>query len=374
MPPFVLNGRMTLPLELPIDPMLASAVDQIPTDPRFVHEPKWDGFRCIVSRDGEVIALDGRGKKSLTRYFPEVVNALSGWLPDGAILDGELIVRAGEPGSQRLDWDALSARIHPAASRIALLSEQTPAELVFFDALALDGRDLTALVWQQRREQLETVFSSARGGGHGATGPADLASARAHPGAHLSAVLGGLDEAIRAFESFEGAGLDGIVSKPRDSVYQPGKRGWKKTKHSRTAEAVVIGYRVHKRGHGVGSLLLGMYDASGTLLPVGGIGAFSSAMRDQLVEELEPLVVRDESGEPVPVVRPRSRFSKPDPVASVTLRPELVAEVAFDQLQGVRFRHAVTLLRFRPDRDARSCLLDQVERAPSYDLAGVLTD
>lgn len=350
---------MSLPLDLPIDPMLASAVDRIPDGPGFAHEPKWDGFRCIISRDGDRIALDGRGKKPLTPYFPEVVSALSSWLPDGAILDAELIVRAGQPGAQHLDWDALSARIHPAASRIALLSEQTPAELVCFDVLALDGADLTGLIWDERRDRLEAVFASA---------------ADRHRGAHLSAVMLDLAEAQRAFERFEGAGLDGVVSKPRDSLYLPGKRGWKKTKHSRTAEAVVIGYRIHKRGHGVGSLLLGLYNESGTLVPVGGIGAFSDVVRDQLIDELDPLVLRDADGEPVTLDRPRSRFSKADAVQSVALRPELVVEVAFDQLQGARFRHAVSLLRFRPDRDAGSCLLDQVERAPSYDLARVLTD
>ena len=350
---------MSLPIELPIDPMLASAVDRIPEGPGFAHEPKWDGFRCIISRDGDRIALDGRGKKPLTPYFPEVISGLAAWLPDGAILDAELVVRAGEPGEQRLDWDALSARIHPAASRIAKLSQQTPAELVCFDVIALCGADLMGLTWDERRDRLESVFSSAG----------------AHHGAHLSAIMLELGEAKRAFDQFEGAGLDGVVSKPRDSHYLPGKRGWKKTKHSRTAEAVVIGYRIHKSGHGVGSLMLGMYDASGNLVPVGGIGAFSDAVREQLIDELSPLVIRDASGEPVMLDKPRSRFAKPGAAAqSVSLQPELVVEVAFDQLQGTRFRHAVTLLRFRPDRVARSCLLDQVERAPSYDLAQVLAD
>lgn len=350
---------MSLPLALPIDPMLAGAVDRIPDGPRFAHEPKWDGFRCIISRDGDRIALDGRGKKPLTPYFPEVVAGLAEWLPDGVVLDAELVVRTGEAGAQRLDWEALSARIHPAASRIAMLSEQTPAELVCFDVLAFGGADLLGLIWDERRDRLESIFSSADG----------------HQGAHLSPIMLDREDALRAFEQFEGAGLDGVVSKPRDSYYLPGKRGWKKTKHSRTAEAVVLGYRIHKSGQGVGSLMLGLYDSDGVLIPVGGIGAFSDAMRTQLIDELAPLVIRDESGEPVMLDKPKSRFSKPGAAAqSVALQPELVVEVAFDQLQGPRFRHAVTLLRFRPDREARSCLLDQVERAPSYDLAQLLGD
>lgn len=349
---------MTLPLELPIDPMLAKSVEKVPLGPGYVHEPKWDGFRCIISRDGDQIVLGSRGKKTLTFYFPEVVAALTDWLPDGVILDAELVVRSGAPGAERLQWEALSQRIHPAESRVRLLSEQAPAEVVCFDLLAADGQDLTGLTWDQRRARLEALFARLPD----------------QPSVHLSRCTLDAEVAQDWFTRFEGAGLDGVVSKARDGLYQPGKRGWLKIKHRRTAEAVVIGYRVHKSGSGVGSLLLGMYDQSGTLLPVGGIGAFPDQVRQSLVTELAPLVQRDDQGNPLLLEKPRSRFSKSDDPGSVLLAPELVVEVAFDQLEGRRFRHAVTFLRFRPDRDARGCLLAQVEQAPSYDLAQVLAD
>lgn len=349
---------MSLPIELPIDPMLASAVAEIPAGSGFAHEPKWDGFRCIVSRDGDEIVLGSRGKKPLTGYFPEVVAALRGWLPAGVILDAELVVRAGEPGAERLDWEALSARIHPAQSRIDKLSLATPAELICFDLLAADGTELTELIWDERRAKLERLFTTQTG----------------QPSIHLSRYTTDLATAQMWFTVFEGAGLDGVVSKQRDSLYLPGKRGWRKTKHKRTAEAIVIGYRVHKRGHGVGSLLLGLYDADGQLVPVGGIGALPEAARTQLITDLAPLVRRDETGEPLIFDKPRSRFSTATDPQSIALAPELVVEVAFDQLEGQRFRHAVTLLRFRPDRDPHSGLLDQIEQAASYDLARVLAD
>lgn len=346
---------MALPLQLPLAPMLARSVDEVPAGDSFAYEPKWDGFRCVVSRDGDQIELGSRGRRPLTGYFPEVVAALAGWLPDGVIADGELVVRAGSPGAERLDWTALSQRIHPAASRIARLAAQTPAELILFDLPASGGEDLTGLGWRDRRSRLDALFA----GGD-------------HPAIHLSRWTGDAGLAQRWFTGFEGAGLDGIVAKARDGLYQPGKRGWLKVKHHRTAEAVVIGYRLHKRGHGVGSLLLGMYAADGTLAPVGGIGALPDTLREALVDQLAPLVIREDAGEAVVMERPRSRFQAADDPEAIALHPELVVEVAFDQLEGYRFRHAVTLLRFRPDRDPASCLLDQVQRAPAYDLAKVL--
>ena len=349
---------MTLPLTLPIDPMLAKSVEQIPTAAGYAFEPKWDGFRCIISRDGDQITLGSRGKKPLTDYFPEVVAALADWLPDGVVLDAELVVRAGEPGAEHLSWDALSQRIHPAASRIARLSAETPAEAVCFDLLATDGEDLTALPWDDRRARLEAFFASRPDS----------------PVIHLSRVSLAAEQAAEWFESFEGAGLDGVIAKPRAGTYTPGKRGWLKIKHHRTAEAVVIGYRIHRSGVGVGSLLLGLYDDDGNLLPVGGIGALPDQVRKDLIDELAPLVVTDADGAAVTLEKPRSRFSKSTDPQAVALRPELVVEVAFDQLEGHRFRHAVTLLRFRPDRDPASCLLSQVDRATSYDLARVLAD
>lgn len=352
------DRQVNLPLQLPIDPMLAKAVDAIPVGGGYAYEPKWDGFRCIISRDGDQIVLGSRGKKALTDYFPEVVAALAEWLPDQAIVDAEIVVRAGVPGAEHLSWDALSQRIHPAASRIARLSAETPAEVVCFDLLAEGGEDLTGLGWQQRRERLEALF----------------ASRPEQPSIHLSQVS--LDAGLAAdwFDSFEGAGLDGVIAKPLAGPYTPGKRGWLKIKHHRTAEAVAIGYRIHKSGSGVGSLLLGLYDDDGNLVPVGGIGALPDKTRTALIDELAALVVTDEDGDQVVLAKPRSRFSKSTDPQAVALRPELVVEVAFDQLEGHRFRHAVTLLRFRPDRDPASCLLSQVDRAKSYDLARVLAD
>ncbi len=336
--------------------MLALARDAIPQDPGLAYEPKWDGFRCVISRDGDDIVLGSRGSKTLTRYFPEVVAALQDWLPDGAIVDGELVVRSGPVGAERLQWDALSARIHPAESRIAMLSAQTPAEVVCFDVLAIGSHDLTAQPWHRRRTRLEELFESRD----------------SQAGVHLGQYTQDIDRAREWFDLFEGAGLDGVVCKPRDGAYQQGKRGWIKVKHQRSAEAVVTGYRVHKRGRGVGSLLLGMYDQHGTLVPVGGIGSFTDALRDQLEADLQPLVRRGTDGLPIALERPRSRFSSSADQSAIALAPELVVEVGFDQLEGRRFRHAVQLLRFRPDRDPGSCLLAQVERAPSYDLARVL--
>lgn len=348
---------MHSPIPLPIAPMLARAVQAVPDAPGYGYEPKWDGFRCIILRDGDEVELGSRGQKPLTPYFPELVAALtSGGLPARCVVDAEVIVRMGEPGAEHLSWESLSQRIHPAASRIARLSAETPAEVVCFDLLALDAEDLQQLPYRTRRRRLEEVFSTVTG-----------------DSIHLSAMTLDADLARRWFVDFEGAGLDGVIAKPLEGSYEQGKRSMLKVKHRRTCEAVVLGYRVHKRGHGVGSLLLGLYDRAGALLPVGGIGAFSDQMRDTLERELAPLVVTDEAGEAVTLDRPRSRFSAAPDTAVVALEPSLVVEVAFDQLEGRRFRHAVTFLRFRPDRDPQSCLLDQVDRPIGYDLARVFS-
>ncbi|RMB59005.1 ATP-dependent DNA ligase [Tessaracoccus antarcticus] len=338
-----------LPLELPIAPMLAKSVAAIPTG-GFIHEPKWDGFRCIVSRDGDDIVLGSRGKKPLTRYFPELVPAMA-TLPQRCILDGEIIVRAGEPGAQHLSWDLLAQRIHPAESRVTRLAAETPAEFVCFDVLALGDDDLTGQPWESRRAVLETLFAP-----------------NPHPSLHLSAYTRDSGLAGDWFTRFEGAGLDGVVSKAVDGVYEQGRRSMLKIKHKRTAEAVVVGYRIAKGGDGVGSLLLGMYDADGELARVGGIVGFPLEMRRQLVSELAPLVIADI--EPA-LTSTRSRFSAEKDASYVPLEPSLVVEVAFDQLEGHRFRHAVSFVRWRPDRDPTSCLLEQVDVAVAYDLAEV---
>ncbi len=350
---------MHLPIDLPVQPMLAKAIPEVPTDPGLAYEPKWDGFRCIVLRDGEEVELASRGSKPLTRYFPEVVQDVLRLMPQRCALDCEIVVRRGEPGAERLDWEALSQRIHPAESRVRRLASETPAELVCFDLLALGTDSLLHLPFAERRARMETV----------------LASLQASDPIHLTRLT--TDPAIARdwFERFEGAGLDGVVAKRLDAAYQPGKRAMLKVKHKRTAEAVVFGYRVHTSGEGVGSLLLGLYgDWQGEhhLIPVGGIAAFPMTMRRRLIDEFAALVVRDDDGQVRRAATDRSRFSGNKDVSFVPVRPERVVEVAYDQMEGHRFRHAVTFLRWRPDRDPRSCLLEQVERAPAYDLAEVL--
>ena len=348
-----------LPADLVLDPMLAKAVKAVPAadavEGGYSYEPKWDGFRCIVRKDGDDVELISRGKKPLTRYFPELVEAIRDHLPGSAVVDGEIVVRSGEPGAQRLDWEALGQRIHPAESRITKLSVETPAELIAFDLLAVGDEDVTGTPFARRRERLEALFATISKG-------APL---------HLTRVTRDADEATDWFTRFEGAGLDGVVAKALASPYSPGKRTMLKIKHKRTAEAVVTGYRVHKSGQGVGSLLLGLFH-DGQLFNVGGIAAFTAARRLELVEELEPLVRRDADGQVEHAETDRSRFSSAKDVSFVPLRPERVVEVAFDQLEGWRFRHTVQFLRWRPDRDPESCTLDQIDRAAAYDLGAVL--
>ncbi|TWE12929.1 ATP-dependent DNA ligase [Rudaeicoccus suwonensis] len=349
---------MDLPLELPITPMLAKATPDVPeadsVEGGYLYEPKWDGFRCIVMRDGDDIEIASRGSKPLTRYFPEVVEAARQLLPDKCALDGEIVVRSGEPGAQRLDWEALGQRIHPADSRVRKLSLETPAEVIFFDALVVDGRSLLDVEFEQRRAALVDAVQDA-----------------GHP-FHVTAITDDASVARDWFTRFEGAGLDGVVAKARRSTYQPGKRTMLKIKHSRTAEAVLLGYRIHKSGNGVGSLLLGLYDDAGHLRNVGGILAFTTKRRLELIDELAPLVETDDAGEAMRGETDRSRFSSNKDVSFVRLRPERVVEVKFDQLEGSRFRHGVSFLRWRPDRDPQSCLLEQVDRAAAYDLGEVL--
>ncbi|CAM4120553.1 ATP-dependent DNA ligase [Janibacter anophelis] len=349
-----------LPADLTLDPMLAKAVKDVPAadsvEGGYSYEPKWDGFRCIVRKDGDDVELVSRGKKPLTRYFPELVEAIREHLPGSAVVDGEVVVRSGEPGAQRLDWEALGQRIHPAESRITKLSQETPAEFIAFDLLAVGDEDVTDSPFAERRERLETLFAGMAKG-------APL---------HLTRVTRDADEAGDWFTRFEGAGLDGVVAKALASPYSPGKRTMLKIKHKRTAEAVVTGYRVHKSGQGVGSLLLGLFH-EGQLFNVGGIAAFTAKRRLELVEELEPLVRRDEDGNVEHAETDRSRFSSGKDVSFVPLRPERVVEVAFDQLEGWRFRHTVQFLRWRPDRDPESCTLNQIDRAAAYDLGEVLT-
>ncbi|MBQ9917766.1 MAG: ATP-dependent DNA ligase [Microbacterium sp.] len=346
-----------MPYDIPA-PMLAKAVPAVPepgkVDGGLSYEPKWDGFRALVSWDGTDVEIGSRGAKPLTRYFPELVDAFARLLPEPCLLDGEVVVARGEPGAQRLDWEALSQRIHPAASRVKLLSEETPAMFIAFDLLARGDRDLQDAPFAERRAQL-----------------VDLLGSVPHP-VHVTRTTDDPDLARRWLAEFEGAGLDGVVAKPLAQPYAPNKRTMFKIKHARTADVVALGYRIHKSGQGVGSLLVGLYDAAGRLHGVGGVSAWTDKRRLELIDELAPLVERDAEGEAVVGETDRSRFSASKDVSFVRLRPERVLEVRYDQLEGMRFRHTVQFERWRPDRDATSCTFEQLETVGAYDLGDVL--
>ncbi|MCT2086838.1 ATP-dependent DNA ligase [Microbacterium enclense] len=346
-----------MPYDIPA-PMLAKSVPAVPdpgkVDGGLSYEPKWDGFRALVSWDGSDVEIGSRGAKPLTRYFPELVEAFARLLPEPCLIDGEVVVAQGEAGAQRLDWEALSQRIHPAASRVTMLSEQTPAMFIAFDLLARGHRDLQEAPFAERRAQL-----------------VDLLGAVPHP-VHVTRTTDDPDLARRWLAEFEGAGLDGVVAKPLAQPYAPNKRTMFKIKHARTAEVVALGYRIHKSGQGVGSLLVGLYDENGRLHGVGGVSAWTDKRRLELIDELAPLVERDAEGDAVVGETDRSRFSASKDVSFVRLRPERVLEVRYDQLEGMRFRHTVQFERWRPDRDATSCTFEQLEPVGAYDLGDVL--
>jgi ATP-dependent DNA ligase len=342
----------------PVAPMLAKAIGDVP-DPDSVpgglsYEPKWDGFRAIVYFDGADTQIGSRGSKMLTRYFPELTDAFARLLPGPCVLDGEIVVRTGDPGRERLDWEALSQRIHPAESRVRKLATETPAAFVAFDLLAADDENLLDASFGDRRAKLEALAAGL---------PAPI---------HLSQTTTDVDLARRWLVEFEGAGLDGVVAKPLSAAYSPGKRVMLKVKHRRTADVVLLGYRVHKSGQGVGSLLLGLYDGDGVLRNVGGASAFSDKKRLELVDELEPLVTRDDEGAAVTGATDRSRFSSGKDVSFVKLKPSRVLEVRYDQMEGSRFRHTVQFERWRPDREPQSCTFEQLEVPVAYDLNRVL--
>ena len=347
-----------MPYDIPA-PMLAKAAPAVPDPAKYadglLFEPKWDGFRGLLAWDGEKLEIGSRGAKPLTRYFPELADAAASLLPGPCLIDGEIVVATGEAGRQRLDWEALSQRIHPAASRVARLSAETPAMFVAFDLLAEGQEHLQDRPFAERRARLERLLADVP-----------------HP-FHLTRTTTDRDVAVRWLAEFEGAGLDGVVAKPLDQPYAPGKRTLIKVKHARTADVVALGYRIHKSGSGVGSLLVGLYDADGSLRQVGGVAAWSDARRQELVTELAPLVERDATGEVVTGEGERSRFAGAKDVSFVRLRPERVLEVRYDQLEGARFRHTVQFERWRPDRDARSCTYDQLDAVAGYDLADVLS-
>ena len=346
--------------------MLAKPVPTLPEGPGWAYEPKWDGFRALVFRDGDELLVQSRDLRPLNRYFPELEAPLRAALPARAVVDGEIVI-AGPAG---LDFDALLLRIHPAESRVRLLAAETPASYVAWDMLALQDDDLRTRPFAERRERLVAAL---------ATGIA---------GVHLTPLTG--DRAVAAdwFGRFEGAGLDGVIAKQLDSPYLPGKRGWTKVKHARTADCAVAGFRWHKEeeGTGVGSLLLGLHDGEGTLHHVGVASGFAAALRRSLVDELAPLREGALDGHPwrdwataelaeaaygrrMPGAQ--SRWNRGKDLGWEPLRVERVAEVAYDHLQGDRFRHATRLVRWRPDRRPADCRYDQLEVAPPFELAGI---
>ena len=352
---------MRLPVMPPVSPMLAKLIDRVP-DGDFIYEPKWDGFRSIVFRDGDEIEIGSRNERPMTRYFPEVVEAVEDNLPERCVVDGEIVVPDAD--GKRLDFELLQMRIHPAASRVKLLAQQTPAHFVAFDLLALDDRDLMGEPFEERRHALEEALVDAASPIHATPATRDR------------------ELAVQWFEEFEGAGLDGVVAKPLDVTYQPDKRVMFKIKHVRTVDCVVAGYRVHKTDkQAIGSLLLGLYDAEGDLASVGVVGAFPMAQRRRLFQELQPLVTtfeqhpwnwaREEMGTRTPRHSEFSRWSAGKDLMFVPLRPERVVEVRYDHMEGDRFRHTTQFVRWRPDRDPRSCTYEQLQEPISYDLAGI---
>jgi ATP-dependent DNA ligase len=353
---------MQLPVMPPVLPVLARSVAEIPAGQ--LYEPKWDGFRAIVFRDGDEVEIGSRNTKPMTRYFPEVVAAVLAELPERCVVDGEIVVASADGSG--LDFEALLQRIHPADSRVQLLAKQTPGVLVVFDLLALGDEDLTGRPFAERRALLE---QHVPGGG---------------PGVYLTPATSDLEVARQWFDLFEGAGLDGVVAKRGDLAYEQDKRVMIKIKHERTADCVVAGYRVHKAADdAVGSLLLGLFDDEGTLASVGVTSSFPMARRKELFAELQDLVTDADdhpwtaqaqaSGTRTPQEAAGSRWNSGKDLSFVPLRPERVVEVKYDHMEGIRFRHTTQFVRWRPDREPASCTFAQLEQPVRFQLSDVLS-
>jgi len=357
---------MRLPFAPPLAPMLSRAADALPAGEGWLFEPKWDGFRTLVFRDGDEILLQSRDERPMNRYFPELAGPLAATLPGRCVLDGEIVI----VGVAGLDFEALLLRIHPAASRVTLLAAQSPASFVAWDLLGLGDEDLRQLPQAVRRERLEQVL------------------AHAAPPVHLSPATRDRALAEDWFRRFEGAGLDGVMAKRLDAPYRAGERSMIKVKHTRTADCVVAGFRWHKKGPGtmVGSLLLGLYDDQHTLHHVGVAAAFTNAVRARLVAELAPLRAHALEGHPwrdwaeaqedasatgQRLPGATSRWNRGKDLGWEPLRLERVCEVAYDHMQGTRFRHAAQFVRWRPDRRPEDCRYDQLEVTPAYELERV---
>src|ERR671925_265692 len=357
---------MHLPVNPPVLPMLAKRVGELPVGGKWLFEPKWDGFRALVFRDGDEILIQSRDEKSLNRYFPELLEPLRSQLPARCVLDGEIVVA----NDGALDFDALQLRIHPAASRVKLLAQEMPASIVFFDLLGEDDRDLRSVAFQYRRRMLESLLSSAA------------------PPIHLTPATSELSIAQDWFRRFEGAGLDGVIAKPVSGTYEPNKRVMLKIKHERDCDCVVAGFRWHKKGERtmVGSLLLGLFDDAGALQHVGVCASFTEKKRRELVKFLAPYrknalaahpwkdwaEYEQTSGEAEHrMPGGQSRWSQGKDLSWEPLRPELVVEVAYDHMQGSRFRHTAQFRRWRADKKPSDCTYDQLEVVPPQELVEI---
>jgi len=356
-------GKVNLPVNPPILPMLAKRISGLPEDGDFIFEPKWDGFRALLFRDGDEVLIQSRDEKPLNRYFPELLDPIRTFLPQRCVLDGELVIVQGSA----LDFDALQLRLHPAASRVNLLSKQTPASFVAFDLLCAGDRNLCSEPFELRRRELESLLASAK------------------PPLHLTPATRDRSIAADWFRRFEGAGLDGVIAKPVSGTYEPNKRVMFKVKHERECDCVVAGFRWHKKGDRtlVGSLLLGLFDDSGSLQHVGVCASFSNAKRLELAEFLNPYRrnaldkhpwsnwANPEHGDGSRMPGGLSRWSQGKDLSWEPLRPELVVEVAYDHMQGDRFRHTAQFRRWRNDKKPGDCTYEQLEVVPPQELAAI---
>jgi len=348
------------PIDPPICPMLAERVEEIPSSGSWIFEPKWDGFRALVFRNGSEILIQSRDEKPLNRYFPELISPILAQLPKSCVLDGEIVIA----GARGLDFEALQLRIHPAESRVRSLAESTLASIVFFDLLAEGRRDLRDLAFEKRRQRLETILKASR------------------PPIYLTPATTNKKLAMDWFRRFEGAGLDGVMAKSIDGTYVPGKRVMLKIKHERDCDCVVAGFRWHKDGKGtaIGSLLLGLFDSEGLLNHVGVCASFSAKQRRDLVTFLKPYrrnasvnhpwkALSNDESRRLPGVE--SRWSRGKTLSWEPLRPELVVEVSYDHMQGTRFRHVAQFRRWRTDKEPRDCTYSQLEVVPPHELAQI---
>jgi len=353
---------MQLPVNPPILPMLAKRVDQLPTAGEWIFEPKWDGFRAVIFRDGKEVIIQSRDEKSLNRYFPELIDPILKQLPTRCVLDGEVVV--AQKGA--LDFDSLQLRIHPAASRIKLLSEQIPASIVFFDLLCEGKKDLRGEPFTTRREKLESLLSTAK------------------PPLHITPATTDFATASDWFRRFEGAGLDGVVAKQATGTYESNKRVMLKVKHERDCDCVVAGFRWHKKGDRdrIGSLLLGLFNDAGKLQHVGVCASFTDQKRIELVEFLKPYRKnaldshpwKDWAGDEINrVPGAQSRWSHGKDLSWEPLRPELVVEVAYEHMQGDRFRHTAQFRRWRTDKKPKDCTYDQLEVVPPHEIESIFS-